>query len=187
MTGKPELSSTPPEDASLPAEERNATVATYGDLSHAEDAVRALEHAGFDMSHLSIIAKGMNTERHVIGFDTRAHREGHWARWGGLWGVLFGSFLFIPGVGHVAFGGYLLYLLTTGAIGAGTGAIGAALSSVGIPDDAVIRYETAIKADKQLLIAHGTRIDVERAREVLVGTAAESVEVHVGEADPVAP
>jgi hypothetical protein len=45
----------------------------------------------------------------------------------------------------------------------------------------VIRYETDIKADKQLLIAHGTRIDVERAREVLVSTNAESVEVHIGE------
>src|ERR1035441_6970423 len=94
-----------------PEEERNATVAVYRELGDAEDGVRALEHAGFDMSHLSIIAKGMNTERHVMGFDTRAHRESHWARWGGVWGVLFGAFFFIPGVGHVAFGGYVLYLL----------------------------------------------------------------------------
>jgi hypothetical protein len=169
------------ESPAVPEEHRNAAVAVYGDLADAEDAVRALEHAGFDMSQLSIIARGMTTERHVIGFDTHAQREGRWARWGGVWGVLFGAFFFIPGVGHVAIGGYLLYLLTTGAIGAGAGAISAALSSFGIPDDAVIRYETDIKADKQLLIAHGTRIDVERAREVLVGTNAESVEVHIGE------
>ena len=43
----------------------------------------------------------------------------------------------------------------------------------------------AIKADKQLLIAHGTRIDVERAREILAGTDAESVEMHIGDAEPV--
>jgi uncharacterized membrane protein len=116
------------------------------------------------MSHLSIIAKGMNTERHVIGFDTHRNREGRWARWGGAWGALFGAFFFIPGVGHVALGGYILYLLSTGVIGA----ITAALSAVGVPDDAVIRYETAIKADKPLLIAHCTRIDIERAREVIV-------------------
>ena len=78
-------------DVLPPEEERNATVAVSDDLQLAENAVRALEHAGFEMSHLSIIAKGMNTERHVIGFDTRIHREGHWARWGGLWGVLFGG------------------------------------------------------------------------------------------------
>jgi uncharacterized membrane protein len=171
-------------DRALPAaEERNAVVAVYGHLEHAENAVRTLEREGFEMSHLSIIAKGMNTERHVIGFDTHVNREGRWARWGGAWGVLFGAFFFIPGVGHVALGGYVLYLLTTGAIGAGAGALTAALSTVGIPDDAVIRYETAMKADKQVLVAHGTRIDVERAREVLAGTGAESVEMHIGDAE----
>ncbi len=167
------------------AEERNAAVAVYGNLDQAEDGVRALEREGYDMSHLSIMAKGINTERHVIGFDTHLNREGRWARWGGAWGVLFGAFFFIPGVGHVALGGYILYLLTTGAIGAGAGAVAAALSTVGIPDDAVIRYETAVKADKQVLVAHGTRIDVERAREILVGTAAESVEMHIGDAEQV--
>lgn len=100
--------------------------------------------------------------------------------------MLFGAFFFIPGVGHVAIGGYLLYLIMTGAVGAGAGALTAALSTVGVPDDAVIRYETAIKADKQVLIAHGSRIDVERAREVLAGTGAESVEVHVGDGEMVA-
>lgn len=99
--------------------------------------------------------------------------------------MLFGAFFFIPGVGHVAFGGYILYLLMTGAIGAGAGAIGAALSTVGVPDDAVIRYETALKADKQLLVAHGTKVDIECAREVLADTAAESVEVHIGEPEAV--
>jgi hypothetical protein len=65
-------------------------------------------------------------------------------------------------------------------------ATGAALTTVGIPDDAIIRYGSAIKADKQLLIAHGTTADVERARDILAATNAESVEVHVGEPQPVA-
>jgi hypothetical protein len=43
-----------------PEEERNATVAVYREFGDAEDGVRALEHAGFDMSHLSIIAKGLD-------------------------------------------------------------------------------------------------------------------------------
>jgi uncharacterized membrane protein len=170
----------------LPEVERNATVAVYGDIDHAEDAVRALERAGFEMEQLSIVARGMNEERHVIGFDTPAVREGRWARWGALWGVLFGAFIFIPGVGGVAVGGYLLYLLMTTAIGAGAGALTAAFSTVGVPADAVIRYETELRADKQLLIAHGTPADVERARALLADTNAESVEVHHGAAVPVA-
>ncbi len=170
----------------LPKEERNATVAVYDDLRHAEDAVRALEHAGVDMTALSILARGCSEERHVIGFDTAPVREARWARWGGLWGVLFGAFVFIPGMGGIAIGGYLLYVLMSGAIGAGAGALGAAFSSVGIPADAVIRYETALRADKQVLIVHGDPTTLERARELLANTHAESVEVHVGEAVPVA-
>jgi uncharacterized membrane protein len=166
-------------------EERNSTVAVYSDLADAENAVRTLEQGGYDMTQLSIIAKGMNTERHVIGYDTHINREGRWARWGGLWGVLFGSFLFIPGLGHVAVGGYVLYLIMTGAVGAGAGAISAALTTVGVPDDAVIRYETAIKADKQLLIAHGTAHQVQHARGLLADTNAESVETHIAEPAPV--
>jgi len=170
----------------LPEEERNATVAVFGDIDHAEDAVRTLERAGFEMAQLSIVARGMSEERHVIGFDTPPVREGRWARWGALWGVLFGAFIFIPGVGQLAVGGYLLYVLMTAAIGAGAGALTAAFSTVGIPADAVIRYETELHADKQLLIAHGTAADVERARELLAGTKAQSIDVHRHGAVPVA-
>jgi hypothetical protein len=175
-----------PDPVALPEEERNAAVAVYADLAQAEDAVRVLERSGYEMASLSIIAKGMDTERHVIGFETLTQREGHWGRWGGVWGVLFGSFVFIPGVGHVALGGYVLYLVMTGAIGSGAGVIGAALTTMGVPDDAVIRYETAIKADKQLLIAHGTAHDVQHAAGLLADTGAESVETHIGEPQPVA-
>jgi hypothetical protein len=60
-------------DHLLPSEEeRNAAVAIYADLRDAEDGVRALADAGFDMAHLSIIAKGMSTERHVMGFDAES-------------------------------------------------------------------------------------------------------------------
>jgi uncharacterized membrane protein len=170
---------------SLPKEESNATVAVYDDLQHAEDAVRKLEHGGFDMTQLSILARGMSEERHVIGFDTPTVREARWARWGALWGVLFGAFVFIPGIGGVALGGYLLYVLMTGAMGAGAGALGAAFSTVGIPADAVIRYETALRAEKQIVIAHGTAADIEHARELLADTGAESVEVHAGDTVPV--
>lgn len=174
------------EQNQLPDAERNATVAVYGDIDHAEDAVRALEHAGFEMGQLSIVARGLHEERHVIGFDSTGVREARWARWGSLWGVLFGALVFLPGIGSVAVGGFLLFLLITAAVGAGAGALSAALSSVGIPADAVIRYETELRADKQLLIAHGTHDDVERARALLAATKAESVTVHHGAAIAVA-
>jgi len=50
----------------------------------------------------------------------------------------------------------------------------------------VIRYETELRADKQLLIAHGTPADVERAERCSQTPTPESVEVHHGAAVPVA-
>lgn len=173
------MSTTTDTPATVATAQQNATVAVYGDLQHAEDGVRALESAGYDMTQLSIVARGEQTERHVIGFDDRRHRERAWASWGALWGVLFGAFFFVPGVGNVAFGGWLLFSIIGGALGAGMGAVTAALASLGIPDDAVIRYVTAIKADKQLIVAHGTAADIELAHRILSGGDAETVESHL--------
>ena len=159
--------------------EQNATVAIFATSEQAEEAVRALESGGFDMTKLSILAKGMTAERHVMGFDNLGDRVKRWTGFGAGWGALFGALLFIPGVGHVAGGGYLLTLLATGALGAGTGALGGALASIGVPKDSVIRYETALEADKFVLVAHGSPDEVEQARGMLeASSGAEDVEVH---------
>lgn len=163
-------------------EHGNATVAVFDDLKHAEDAVRELGRQGFDMTHLSIMARGESTERHVIGFDDPGHRERSWASWGGLWGALFASFFFIPGIGNVAFGGYLVYLMVAAAAGAGVGALSGALSTMGVPGEAILRYETALRAEKQVLVASGTEAQVEHARDILGQSRAESVELHLGDA-----
>ena len=39
--------------------------------------------------------------------------------------------------------------------GGGLTALGAALYSIGIPKDSIVTYETALKADKFLLLVHG--------------------------------
>lgn len=46
-------------------------------------------------------------------------------------------------------------------------ALGAGLFSIGIPKDSVLSYETQIKAGKFVVIAHGTRDEVEKGRTVL--------------------
>ena len=167
--------STSPE---VPIAERNSAIAVYPSEVEAEAAVRELERGGFDMTKLSLLAQGMNQERHVIGTDTAGRRTARWAGFGSVWGLLVGAFFWIPGVGHVAVGGYLLYLLTTTAFGAAGGALAGALSSIGIPEDGVLQYETDLKADKWLLIAHGTTETVDRARDILGTGGAERVDVH---------
>jgi uncharacterized membrane protein len=171
----------------IPADERNATIGVYASQADAEAAIRMLESEGFDMTKLSLLARGMAAERHVIGTDTATRRTGRWAGFGSLWGLLFGALFWVPGIGHVAVGGYLLWILTTGVLGAAGGALGGALSSIGIPKEGILQYETDLKADKWLLIAHGTPVEVARARDLMVTGVHERVDVHTATPEPAAP
>jgi hypothetical protein len=82
------------------------------------------------------------------------------AFWGGLWGMLFGAFFIIPGLGPILVAGPLVAWIVGALEGAvvvgGLSALGAGLYSIGIPKDSVVKYEAALKADKFLLLAHGT-------------------------------
>jgi hypothetical protein len=57
-------------------------------------------------------------------------------------------------------------------------AIGAALFSVGIPKDSILSYETALKANKFLLVAHGTADEAAHARRMLQTTRPHLIETH---------
>ena len=169
------------ETVTVPPELRNSTIGVFSSQADAEAAIRGLERGGFDMTQLSLLARGMSEERHVIGTETAGKRAGRWAGFGGAWGLLVGSFWWVPGVGHVAVGGYLLWLLGTTVLGAASGALGAALTATGIPEEGVLRYETDLRADRWLLIAHGTAADVHRARELMENTAPIRVDTHTAE------
>lgn len=62
----------------------------------------------------------------------------------------------------------------------GLSALGAALYSAGVPKDSVIQYETALKADSFLVMAHGTAEEVARAKTILGAANPSSLEVHAG-------
>lgn len=156
--------------------EKNSCVAIYKTHQEAEEAIKELTNAGFDLQELSIVGKGYHTDEHAIGYYNTGDRVQFWGKqgafWGGLWGVLIGSaFFWIPGVGPLAVGGPLVSTLVGGiegaALGGGLTALGAALYSIGIPKNSVIHYETAIKSDNFLLLVHGTKDEVERAKNVL--------------------
>jgi hypothetical protein len=53
------------------------------------------------------------------------------------------------------------------AVFGGLSAVGAALYGLGIPKEAVLRYEAAVRRGKLLLIAHGAVDEVGKAREIL--------------------
>jgi hypothetical protein len=178
---------TPGTDTFAPPPITDAVLAVYRTRSDAEAAIKALQHASFDMRKLSIIGRDYHTEQDVLGYYNMGDRIRFWGKWGTFWGgltgLLFGSaFLFIPVVGHVIVLGPLVSWIANGLAGAtitgGVSAFGAALYSIGIPKDSILAYETALKADRFLLIAHGTSAEVQRAREILAGTTPERLDVH---------
>jgi hypothetical protein len=167
--------------------ESNSAVATYNSHTDAEAAIKELQKSGYDMKKLSIIGKDYHTEEQVVGYYNTGDRMKYWGKlgafWGGFWGLLFGAAFFaIPGIGPVLVAGPLVSWIVGALEGAvivgGVGAIGAGLYSIGIPEDSVVKYETAIKLDKFIVLAHGTAAEVAKARDILHTTNPEDVTVH---------
>jgi hypothetical protein len=170
-------------------ETTDTVIAVFADHQAAEDAVRKLTGAGLDMKNLSVVGKGYHSEEKVLGFYTAGDRIKFWggrgAFWGGLWGMFIGGmFLTIPIVGHVIVLGYLgamvISAVESAVVVGGASALGAALYSIGVPKDSVIQYETAVKADSFLVMAHGTPEEMARAEAVLGSANPSRLDVHAG-------
>ena len=165
----------------------NAAIAVYDTHIQAEAAIKELQKSGIDMKKLSILGKDYHAEENVVGYYNAGDRMKFWGKlgafWGGLWGLLFGSALFfIPGIGHIValgpVGGMIVGALENAVIVGGLSALGAGLFSVGIPKDSVVKYETAVKADKFLVIVHGTEDEVTKAKEIIKTTDPVESEAH---------
>lgn len=165
----------------------NAAVAVYNNHVEAEGAVQQLQRASFDMKKLSIVGKDYHTEEHVVGYYNAGDRMKYWGKlgafWGGVWGLLFGAAFFaVPGLGPVLVAGplvsWIVGALEGAAVVGGLSAIGAGLYGIGIPKDSILRYEVALKANKFLLVAHGTAEEVARARDILATTNPSELGVH---------
>ena len=167
--------------------EKKAAVAIYESHAQAEEALMELQRSGFDMKKLSIVGRDYHTEENVVGYYNAGDRMKRWGKsgafWGGVWGLLLGSAFFaIPGIGPVLVAGPLVAWIIGALEGAvvvgGLSAIGAGLYSIGVPKDSILQYETAIKSDKFLLLAHGTADEVAKAKEIMRTARPAEVAVH---------
>ena len=157
----------------------NLPVYVFNTHVEAEEAVKALSKSGYDVKKLSIIGKGYHTEETPIGFYTMGDRIKAWggmgAFWGGIWGLLIApAVFFLPGFGLVALAGpvvaALVAALECAVLVGGVSAIGAALMQIGVPKDQIMKYETALKVDKYVLMVHGSIEEQDKARTVLEKT-----------------
>jgi hypothetical protein len=104
---------------------------------------------------------------------------------GGLSTHSIGSAIFVlPGLGPlIVFGplvGWIVGALEGAVVVGGLSALGAGLYSIGIPTDSIVEYETALKVDKFLVIAHGTADEVATATRIIETNGASYTAAHAG-------
>ena len=156
---------------------RSSAVAIYNTHTDTEAAVKDLQTAGIDMELLSVVGKDYRTEDHVVGYYRKTDdRLKYWGKlgafWGGVWSLCTGeAFFWMPGIGPILVGGPLVSFMVGALEGAtvhnGLTAIGSALHSMGIPKSSVINYESALRANKFLLVVHGANGEASRANGIL--------------------
>jgi hypothetical protein len=170
-------------------ENTDTVIAVFADHPAAETAIKKLTAAGFDMKNLSVVGKGYHTDEKVVGFYNTGDRIKFWgtrgAFWGGFWGLFLGGlFMAVPVVGHVVVLGYIASIAIAGIENAvvvgGISALAAALYSIGVPKDSVIQYETALKTDSFLVMAHGPAAEIARAKTMLATVNPSRLDVHTG-------
>ena len=66
---------------------KNSCIAVYNTCEEAEKAVTELDHAGFDMTKLSIVGKDQEKEQRVLGYYNMSDRVKFWGKRGALWGA----------------------------------------------------------------------------------------------------
>lgn len=167
----------------------DSVIAVFADHSSAEAAVKKLAAANFAIKNLSVVGKGYKTEENVVGFYNVGDRVKFWGTLGAFWGALWamflgGAFLTVPFFGPVVLLGYVatvaIAAIENAAIVGGLSVIGAALFSIGIPKNSIIQYETDLKADSFLVMAHGTAEEMDRAKAILSTINPSRVDVHAG-------
>jgi len=167
----------------------SATIAIFNTHVEAEEAVRELQRAGFDMQKLSIVGKDDHSDEHVVGFYNVGDRMKYWgtlgAFWGALWGFLVGAAFFrVPGIGPLVVGGPLVSWIIGALEGeplvGGLTVLGAGLYSIGIPKDSILQYETLLKSGKFLLMLHGTAEETAKAHDILNQLKAIESSIHHG-------
>lgn len=165
----------------------DAIVAVFTSHQAAEAAVRKLADGGLDIAHFSIIGKGYHSEEKVVGFYNAGDRIMFWGKngaiWGGLWGLFVGGMMMtVPLIGSVVVLGHLAAMVFATVQGAvvvgGLSAIGAAIFGIGIPENSVIEYESALKTDAFLIVANGSVDEMARAKAILETMEPVRIDLH---------
>jgi hypothetical protein len=162
--------------------QRKRAIGAFEHRQDAEAALTELRNSGFDMNHVSLIARDADRSHPIAGINETSHHnkadEGAKAGaatggvLGGLGGLLVGlGALAIPGVGPIVLGGAaataLVTALSGGAIGAAAGGLAGGLVGLGIPEDRARLYNERFNRGDYLVMVDGTEEELHHAQAVL--------------------
>lgn len=168
--------------------DQHAVVGIFDSHSLAENSVRELQRNGMDLKKTSILGSDQFSNNRVAGAYHMGDRMMYYgergAFWGGLGALLLGAgFFWVPGIGPLLIAGPLVTIVVgaieAAAVVGGLSALGAILVSVGIPEDHVHHYETAVKAGKYILIFHGSAEEIQKTHKILDLAKAEKTEMYL--------
>jgi len=164
-------------------EHESHTVALFADMLQLQSGLSALRQAGFDTRQFSVIGKNQHREADVTGLVVSGSGTRCWGRFGLLarsmwWPDGATALLLFPGVGQVVVVGPLVHAVGDALEGDGASALGSTLAALGLPADVAKHYDTAIRAGRLALVAHGAAGSAAAARRLLVATSALEVRAH---------
>jgi hypothetical protein len=154
----------------------NAIVAVLDSYAQAEASLMQLGVSGFEMSKVSVAARDYQPGRQVAGCYGERGAAKYWGQggefWTGAWRALSGWAIFWRSEGGPLLvagplSGWIKAACENSAVFGGLDPLGAALYGLGIPREAVLRCESAVRAEKILLVAHGAAEDISKARQIL--------------------
>ena len=160
-------------------------VGVFSSRQEAEQALNQLNHSGFPMDKVSVIARDADRQDDIAGVDV-SDRVGNKAdegaasgaltggTLGGITGLLVGvGALAIPGVGPVVLAGEVATAIATTlagtAIGAAAGGLLGALIGLGIPEERAKVYSDRVSKGDYLVIIKSRDNDIARAETILNG------------------
>lgn len=145
-------------------------------------ALQALSDSGFNMHHVSVIAKDSDRQNAIAGvnvIDEVSNQSDTGGAVGAVTGGVLGGVagllvglgtLVIPGIGPALLAGELATVLSTlagGAAGAVAGGLVGALIGLGIPEHRARRYQERVAQGHYLVMLKGTEPEIARAERTL--------------------
>ncbi len=168
-------------------EQKSSIVAVYESVEMAKAAVKSLQHDGIDMTLLSVIGKDSHLDQSLVGYyntgDLMKARGRYGAFWGGLWGMLFGTAVFLlAGAGPILVGGPLVASMVNALDGAAViksiDILDAALVDMGMPTNSAFQYEADIQAGRFILIAQDASEQAGRTKALIERTQHLGIKAH---------